>query len=88
MNDSLDGDLFRIERLITKLWKMHVSVQRRADAAYFHLNRSWCLKLDEDDVRKLARQLSSEHAFLEELDNMLDRCMSLLEVRQEYRANR
>lgn len=85
MTDAIDGDLFRIERLLSKLWQMRVSVARRGDAAYFFLNNSWTLRLDEDDVDVLRRTFGSDHAFLEQLDEMLDDRMKLAEVRQEYR---
>jgi hypothetical protein len=85
MNDNMDGDLFRIERLLYKLFKLPVRTARREDAAYFTLGGGWTIRLDDDDIEKLTSTLSSEHVFMETLDNMLDRCMSLREVRDSYR---
>ncbi|WP_298692040.1 hypothetical protein [uncultured Sphingomonas sp.] len=83
MSDQLDGDLFRIERSLVRLWKMRVTTIRRGPDAIFLLNSNWQLCLDADDVEALARDISSDHVFMETLDGMLDRCMGLTELRND-----
>lgn len=81
MADALDGILFRIERALARVWKMQVQTTRRATAVYYRLGRNWSLRLESDQIERLADYLESDAAFKEQADKLLDECMTLVEFR-------